>query len=37
MALAKALRAENAALEEYRRTLTIFTELLVNKKLPPAE
>jgi hypothetical protein len=34
-ALSKALQAENAALLEYQRVLTIFTDLTVNGKLPP--
>ena len=33
----KTLRVENAALVEYRRVLRIFTDLTVNRKMPPAE
>ena len=33
----KALRAENTALAEYKRVLTIFTDLTVSGILPPAE
>jgi hypothetical protein len=33
----KALALENVALAEYKRVLTIFTELTVHGKMPPAE
>jgi hypothetical protein len=33
----KALRAENAALAEYRRLLAIFNDLVTNGTMPPAE
>lgn len=33
----QALRAENFALAEYRRVLTIFTDLTVSGKMPPQE
>lgn len=33
----KALRTENATLAEYQRVLTIFCDLTVSGKMPPAE
>jgi hypothetical protein len=37
LAYRKVLRDENAALAEYKRVLTIFTDLTVSGKMPPAE
>jgi hypothetical protein len=36
-ALQRALKLETAALEEYKHALAVFTDLTVNRKLPPAE
>jgi hypothetical protein len=36
-ALAQALRAETAALSEYKRILIIFNELVLSAKMPPDE